>query len=73
MRSPASFTDLLHSANLRHVTDGFTSPPKQGMLRNFSPLKNPTASAGFEPSNFGTEGQPGTPSTPKPQNNPYDV
>jgi hypothetical protein len=23
---------LLHAANLRHVTDGFTSPPKEGML-----------------------------------------
>jgi hypothetical protein len=36
--------DLLH-ANL-HGTDGFTSPPKEGMLWIFSP-KNPTASAGF--------------------------
>jgi hypothetical protein len=26
--------DLLHAANLRHGTDGFTSPPKKGMLRN---------------------------------------
>jgi hypothetical protein len=24
--------DLLHAANLRHGTDGFTSPPKEGML-----------------------------------------
>jgi hypothetical protein len=31
--------DLLHAANLRHGTDGFTSPPKEGMLRIFSPLK----------------------------------
>jgi hypothetical protein len=31
------FRDLLHAANLRHGTDGFTSPPKEGMLRNFSP------------------------------------
>jgi hypothetical protein len=23
---------LLHAANLRHGTDGFTSPPKEGML-----------------------------------------
>jgi hypothetical protein len=31
--------DLLHAANLRHGTDGFTSPPKEGMLRIFSPNK----------------------------------
>jgi len=29
---------LLDSANLRHGTDGFTSPPKEGMLGNFTPL-----------------------------------
>jgi hypothetical protein len=27
--------DLLHAANLRHGTEGFTSPPKEGMLRIF--------------------------------------
>jgi hypothetical protein len=31
--------DLLHAANLRHGTDGCTSPPKEGVLRIFSPLK----------------------------------
>jgi hypothetical protein len=25
-------TDLLHAANLRHGTNDFTSPPKEGML-----------------------------------------
>jgi len=25
---------------LRHETDGFTSPPKEGLLRIFSPLKS---------------------------------
>jgi hypothetical protein len=30
---------LLHAANLRHGTDGFTSPPKEGMLWIFSPEK----------------------------------
>jgi hypothetical protein len=39
---------LLHAANLRHGTDGFTSPPKEGMLRIFFAPINPTASAGFE-------------------------
>ena len=34
-----TFRDLLHAANLRHGTDGFTSPPKEGVLRIFSPLK----------------------------------
>jgi hypothetical protein len=28
---------LLHAANLRHGTDGFTSPPKEGMPWIFSP------------------------------------
>jgi len=36
---PRNSSDLLHAANLRHGTDGFTSPPKEGVLRIFSPLK----------------------------------
>jgi hypothetical protein len=32
--------DILHVAYLRHGTDGFTSPPKEGMLRNFLPEKS---------------------------------
>ena len=28
-----SSRDLLHAANLRHGTDGFTSPPKEDVLR----------------------------------------
>ena len=36
-RLPRKFRDLLHAANLRHGTDGFTSPPKEGVLRIFSP------------------------------------
>ena len=31
------FRDLLHAVNLRHGTDGFTSLPKEGVLRIFSP------------------------------------
>ena len=31
--------DLLYAKNLRHGTDGFTSPPKEGVLRIFSSLK----------------------------------
>jgi hypothetical protein len=47
---------LLRAANLRHGTDGFTSPWKEGMLWIFHP-KNPTALAGFEPVILGTRGQ----------------
>jgi hypothetical protein len=42
---------LLHAANLRHGNENFTSLPKGGVLRIFIALKNPTASAGFEPAN----------------------
>jgi len=31
------FRDRLHAVKLRHGTDGFTSPPKEGVLRIFSP------------------------------------
>jgi hypothetical protein len=32
--------DFLHVAKLQHVTDGFTSSPKEDMLRIFSPEKS---------------------------------
>jgi hypothetical protein len=35
MTTSTPFRDLLHAANLRHGTDGFTSPPKEGVLRIF--------------------------------------
>ena len=35
MTNSTPFRDLLHAANLRHGTDGFTSPPKEGVLRIF--------------------------------------
>jgi hypothetical protein len=31
---------VLHAAKLRHGTDGFTSPPKEGMLWILSPEKS---------------------------------
>jgi len=31
------FRDLLHALKLRHGTDGFTSPPNEGVLRIFMP------------------------------------
>ena len=37
-RLPRKFRDLSHAANLRHGTDGFTSPPKESMLRIFNVL-----------------------------------
>ena len=55
------FRDLLHAVILRHGRDGFTFPPKEGVLRIFfCPEKNPTVSVGFEPANLGTEGQHAT-------------
>jgi hypothetical protein len=47
---------LLHSVNLRHGTDGFTSPPKEVVLRIFITLKN-TSSVGIEPTNLGSSGE----------------
>jgi hypothetical protein len=32
-------TDLLHASKLRHGTDGFTSPPREGMLWIFTSLQ----------------------------------
>ena len=34
-----TFTYLLHAVKLRHGTDGFISPPKEGVLRIFFALK----------------------------------
>jgi hypothetical protein len=39
---------------------------RRGGAENFFALKNPTASAGFEPANLGTKGQHATPRPPKP-------
>ena len=62
-----TFGLFLHAVILRHGTDGFTSPPKEGAMRIFC-LKNPTASAGFEPANLGTKGQHATSRPQKPLN-----
>ena len=35
-----TFGVLLHAVKLRHGPDGFTSLPKEGVLRNFSPEKS---------------------------------
>ena len=44
-----TFRDLLHASNLRHGTDGFTSLPKEGVLRIFSPLKIRRIRPGLNP------------------------
>jgi hypothetical protein len=49
IRLPRNSRDLLHDTNLRHGTDGFTSPPKKGVLRIFSPLKIRRLRPGLNP------------------------
>jgi hypothetical protein len=49
IRIPRNSRYLLHSANLRHGTDGFTSPPKEDVLRIFSPLKIRRLRPGLSP------------------------
>jgi hypothetical protein len=65
MRLPCHCRVLLHTAELRHRTDGFTSPPKEACWGFFRP-KNPTASAGFEPANLVTRGHHAKTRPPKP-------
>ena len=38
-RLPRNIQGSLHAVNLRHGTNGFTSPPEEGVLRSFSPWK----------------------------------
>jgi hypothetical protein len=45
--------------------EGFYFPSEEAVLRIFFALKNPTASAGFEPANLGTKGQQATSRPPK--------
>ena len=49
IRLPRNARDLLHAADLRHGTDDFTSPPKEGVLRIFSPLKIGRLRPGLNP------------------------
>jgi hypothetical protein len=58
-----TFGDLSHAVKLRHGTDGFTSPPKEG--EGFFRPKNPMALAGCEPAYLGTIGQHATSKLPK--------
>jgi hypothetical protein len=42
---------------LRLGANGFTSSPTEGVLQTFIALKNPSPSAGFEPTNLGSNGK----------------
>jgi hypothetical protein len=44
-----TFRDLLHAVKLRHGIDGFTSPPKEGVLRIFFALKIRRLRTGVNP------------------------
>jgi hypothetical protein len=44
-----TFRDLLHAVKLRHGNDGFTSPPKEGVLRIFFALKIRRLRSGANP------------------------
>jgi len=61
MMTSTPFRDLLHAANLINGMHGFTSRPKEGVLRIFFALKNPMASDVFESVNLGTKGQHAAP------------
>jgi hypothetical protein len=39
------------------LADGFTVPPKEGVLRTFIALKNPLPSKGSDPANLGFNGK----------------
>ena len=62
IRLPRNSRDLLHAANLRHGTGGFTSPPKEGVMRIFSPLKIQRLRPGLNPRTW----------VPKPSTLPLD-
>ena len=55
-----TFRDLLHTVNLRHGTNAFTSLPKEGVLRIFSTFGRVSTA------NLGTKGQRATSRPPKP-------
>jgi hypothetical protein len=42
---------------LRHGADSFTSLSKEVVLRIFIAVKNPSSSAGYEPTNLGSNGK----------------
>ena len=61
-----TFWVLLHAVNLRHGTVGFTSPPKEGVLRIFSPEKIRRLRPGLNPRTRVPEASTLTSRPPKP-------
>ena len=57
---------LLHAVNLRHGTDGFISPPKDGALRIFSSEKIRQLLPGLNPRTWGLKASTITSRPPKP-------
>jgi len=65
MTTSTPFRDLLHAANLRTWDRRLYFPSEGRRAEEFCALKNPTASAGFEPANLGTKFQHATRRPPK--------
>ena len=63
-----TFRDILHAVNLRHGTNGFTSLPKEGMLRIFPPWKIRRLRAGLNPRTWVPKASNATSRPPKPLN-----
>ena len=57
---------FLHAANLQHGADGFTSPPKEGVLRIILPLKIRRLRPGLNPQTWVLKASTLTPGPPKP-------
>jgi hypothetical protein len=63
---PRQCRDFLHATNLWHQTKGFTSPPKEGMLRIFRPEKSRRLQLGSNPQTWVPEASMLTTRPPKP-------
>jgi hypothetical protein len=63
-----TFRVLLHAANLRHGTHGFTSLPKESVLRILPPLKIRLLRPDLNPRTWVPEASTPTPRPPKPLN-----
>jgi hypothetical protein len=61
-----TFRDLLHATNLRHGTHGYTSLPKEGVLRIFPLLKIRRLRPCLNPRTWVLEASTLTPRPPKP-------
>jgi len=66
IRLPRNSRNLLHAANLRRGAGGFTSPPKESVLRIFSPLKIRRLRPGLNPRTWVPKARTLTPRPPKP-------